>query len=455
MEVAPCLSLSSQNWDFGCWYWVSDLFTSICNMLVLVLVFIMGFKVLQMSTRCREMGRFIGEARRNSIDFGDGFRSSSGFGCLCSSKNLSCEGGIWKFMKEVKNLIVDCSEEIKEQGVEKGDIGNLGCRRREGSNFMHCKNGHRTQACMATKPVDLGNGFFSENDVGRICGSKILSFCCHLLRSMKHWILLPKLNGDGETDIDTGNSSCRRKETFVGCMDENDSSIKWIREKEKREQEEEEIFEECEKDNMWFLQEDQDSTYLKHKKGRVHVSSAANFMDKSNDDYSGTTCFTRNFMEEDSDREGEREDHEGFEAENFMHLKNTIRIEKERRHAACLELEKERMAAASAASEALVMIQRLQSEKNLVEIEARQYRYVAELKQLYDQEIIRSLQWIISKHELERTVLENQLKHCRKSLQQKGWFDETKEEEHQDDGLMGQVICVRKSFVSELAEIAD
>ncbi|XP_020528052.1 uncharacterized protein LOC18442601 [Amborella trichopoda] len=91
-------------------------------------------------------------------------------------------------------------------------------------------------------------------------------------------------------------------------------------------------------------------------------------------------------------------------------LERVMRLGREFRKAACLELEKERKASASAANEAMGMILRLQTEKSMVEMQARQYQRVAEQKQIYDQEVIRSLREIIAKQDAERDFLEGQLK---------------------------------------------
>ncbi|XP_058081266.1 protein FLOURY 1-like [Magnolia sinica] len=141
----------------------------------------------------------------------------------------------------------------------------------------------------------------------------------------------------------------------------------------------------------------------------------------------------RESSEEDEEKE---EGCEGHEEDDVVHLKEMILIERERRNAVYLELEKERLAAASAANEAIAMIQRLQNEKNLIEMEARQYRSVAEQKQLYDQEVIRALQWIVSTHELERSLEEKQLKQSRRRLFKGNACDETSneaEECHDDE----------------------
>ncbi|KAK6945837.1 GTD-binding domain [Dillenia turbinata] len=99
-------------------------------------------------------------------------------------------------------------------------------------------------------------------------------------------------------------------------------------------------------------------------------------------------------------------------------LRNMIKIERHRADTACLELEKERVAAASAAEEAMAMILRLQNEKSSIEIQANQYKREAEHKQLYDQELIESLQWIIMMHENDKQAFEQKLKLCKQKLKE-------------------------------------
>ncbi|KAL5562725.1 hypothetical protein UlMin_032472 [Ulmus minor] len=99
---------------------------------------------------------------------------------------------------------------------------------------------------------------------------------------------------------------------------------------------------------------------------------------------------------------------------NVLELRKLVRKERKRANRAGEELEKERMAAASAAEEAMTMILRLQNEKSCVEMEANQYRLMAEHRKKYDQEVIESLQWIVMRHESERSALEEQLRLCLK-----------------------------------------
>ena len=97
-------------------------------------------------------------------------------------------------------------------------------------------------------------------------------------------------------------------------------------------------------------------------------------------------------------------------------LRNMVKDERKRANNAHNELEKERMAAASAIDEAMAMILRLQNEKSVLQMEINQLNRAAEDKQLHDQEIIQSLEWIVIKHESERSILDDQLRMCREKL---------------------------------------
>ncbi|KAF6166771.1 hypothetical protein GIB67_005647 [Kingdonia uniflora] len=129
----------------------------------------------------------------------------------------------------------------------------------------------------------------------------------------------------------------------------------------------------------------------------------------------GNMISTNENVEEEEEEEEEEDDYDEEEMD-ILALKKTIWIERERANDTYLELQKERMASADAAEEAMAMILRLQNEKSSIELQAHQYRKIAEQKQLYDQEVIHSLRWITMEHESERNILESQLKVCRKRL---------------------------------------
>lgn len=405
-------------WDFAYGYLVSDRFTAIYNPLAFVFAFVLGLMVSQMSSRCKEMDRFFGELRRKKANLGIGFSSRSSLGGVCGSNR--CGG--WKFVKDSKVLSVENLKGAKEMGAGGRNWG--GFQQIEDNVFMDCSGGNCGQTLLkARKWVDLGSGFCSGHDFGGLYCSNFLSYVLGFWRLMRILILwlVKNLNGGGKIDVGGGDSDCYQKGGgFADSRNRINSSTF-----NAREEEEEEVFEECEEGDFVELeQEHQNVAYLNHEKERVGAAFDDDVMD----------YIMRKFMKEDDDNEYEGKEHEDYEGLDLMGLKNALRIERENRNAAYLELEQERLAATTAAIEAMAMIQRLQNEKNLIEMEARQYHYMAEQRQIYDQEVIHHLQWIVSKHELERSVLENQLKECRKRLLQRGLFDDIvgEAEEHQD-----------------------
>lgn len=124
--------------------------------------------------------------------------------------------------------------------------------------------------------------------------------------------------------------------------------------------------------------------------------------------------------EEDEEAEEEEEDRECscLEDEVFdvLALRKMVKIERRRAIAATKELEKERIAAASAADEAMSLILRLQSEKSAIEMTANQDRRLAEQKQQYDWEVIESLRRMVASQESRRRALEERLRSCRRRL---------------------------------------
>ncbi|KAJ4832462.1 hypothetical protein Tsubulata_016014 [Turnera subulata] len=108
-----------------------------------------------------------------------------------------------------------------------------------------------------------------------------------------------------------------------------------------------------------------------------------------------------------NDRETERcvEDEES----DVMALRRLVKTERMRAKMASAELEKERLAAATAAKEAMAMILRLQSEKSAMEIEANQFRKLAEQKLEYYEQVIESLRWDAMEDESEKGELEENL----------------------------------------------
>ncbi|XP_072974407.1 protein FLOURY 1-like [Typha angustifolia] len=128
--------------------------------------------------------------------------------------------------------------------------------------------------------------------------------------------------------------------------------------------------------------------------------------------------FLHEFGEKEGDRETEEDEESDEDEEDYiMLLRKKIKKERRLREAAFIEVEKERKASSSAADEAMAKILTLQSEKALIEREARQYREIAEQKQLYDQQVIESLQWFILRFEAERRQPESLFKLSETSVQ--------------------------------------
>ncbi|GAB2268040.1 hypothetical protein Dimus_003016 [Dionaea muscipula] len=116
------------------------------------------------------------------------------------------------------------------------------------------------------------------------------------------------------------------------------------------------------------------------------------------------------------DDEERREVCDEDEMFDLLALRKLVKVQRRRADAAWTELDKERMAAASAAEEAMAMILRLQNDKSLLQIRVTELQRLAEEKQVHDHEVIQSLQWIIMEHESERSLLEDQLRFCGEKL---------------------------------------
>ncbi|TKY59433.1 Myosin-binding protein 2 [Spatholobus suberectus] len=145
-------------------------------------------------------------------------------------------------------------------------------------------------------------------------------------------------------------------------------------------------------------------------------SSSSSFRKRPN----GTREKGRAGSEDGSEGQGENEREVGSEDEVFdaMTLRKFVKMVRRKANAACADLEKERTAAASSAEEAMAMILRLQNEKSAAEIQATQFRRMAEQKLDYDQEVIESLQWTITQHESQKSELEDQLGFVREELKE-------------------------------------
>lgn len=109
----------------------------------------------------------------------------------------------------------------------------------------------------------------------------------------------------------------------------------------------------------------------------------------------------------------------GFDS-NKTHTVRVLEQALEEEHAArtalYVELEKERCAAASAADEAMAMILRLQEEKALIEMEAKQYQRMIEEKSAYDAEEMNILKEILLRREREKHFLEKEVEAYRQMI---------------------------------------
>lgn len=138
---------------------------------------------------------------------------------------------------------------------------------------------------------------------------------------------------------------------------------------------------------------------------------------------------TENNEDDDEKEEYTEEDVES----DVSRLRNLLKIERHRANEASAELLKERAASATAAEETMAMILRLQNEKSLIEMESSQYRRLAEEKQIHDQEVIQSLQWLVWRHESERSLLEDKLKLSRRKLKRFSKDESDEEEEAEEE----------------------
>jgi hypothetical protein len=103
---------------------------------------------------------------------------------------------------------------------------------------------------------------------------------------------------------------------------------------------------------------------------------------------------------------------------DVMTLRRMVKMERHKYFSACAEIEKERVAASSAAEEAMAMILRLQSDKSSTEIQANQFRRMVEERQEYDQEVIESLRWDVLQLENQKSFLEHDLGVYKEKLRQ-------------------------------------
>lgn len=142
---------------------------------------------------------------------------------------------------------------------------------------------------------------------------------------------------------------------------------------------------------------------------------------------SGSECPADEKKDEDNDAVSLESDRSNTTRELLVdpHDENAIKIlsqalkeEHATQNTLCSELEKERIAAATAADEAMAMISRLQEEKAAIELEARQYQRILEEKSAYDYEEMNILKEIIVRREWEKHFLEKEVESYKKMLEE-------------------------------------
>ncbi|KAK7846597.1 myosin-binding protein 2 [Quercus suber] len=104
------------------------------------------------------------------------------------------------------------------------------------------------------------------------------------------------------------------------------------------------------------------------------------------------------------------------ETNTILVLEQALEEERTAHSALYLELEKERSAAATAADETMAMILRLQEEKALIGMEAKQYQRLIEEKSAYDAEEMNILKEILLRREREKHFLEKEVEACRQMI---------------------------------------
>lgn len=97
-------------------------------------------------------------------------------------------------------------------------------------------------------------------------------------------------------------------------------------------------------------------------------------------------------------------------------LKESPDVNREDLNRMYMELEKERIASASAAEEAMSMISKLQNDKAGLQMEALQYQRMAEAKAMFDEQAIAVLQDHLLRREAEKSALEKEIETYRSSL---------------------------------------
>ncbi|KAL9855344.1 putative intermediate filament protein [Arabidopsis thaliana] len=106
------------------------------------------------------------------------------------------------------------------------------------------------------------------------------------------------------------------------------------------------------------------------------------------------------------------------EKRSVRDLEELLKEERAARATVCVELDKERSAAASAADEAMAMIHRLQDEKAAIEMEARQFQRLVEERSTFDAEEMVILKDILIRREREKHFLEKEVEAYRQLLEE-------------------------------------
>lgn len=146
----------------------------------------------------------------------------------------------------------------------------------------------------------------------------------------------------------------------------------------------------------------------------------------------------------------------GGQDENAVRiLEHALEEEQAARAALCSELEQERIAAATAADEAMAMISRLQEEKASIEIEARQYQRILEEKSAYDAEEMNILKEIIVMREREKHFLEKEAEAYRKVLQDSEGLTSQVSDTQQNDAFVLDSSVDPMLMLQQLSESLD
>ncbi|XP_077234083.1 protein FLOURY 1-like [Tasmannia lanceolata] len=122
MKNASCLSFSTKFMDFGFGFWVLGCFTKFYNLFLLFFLFVLGLKVLQFNSHCKQIDSFFGQFWRKSVDLANRFCSVSDFGGVLGSKILSPHVGFFSFIKDSNLLMAENMKEEREFGSVEMDL---------------------------------------------------------------------------------------------------------------------------------------------------------------------------------------------------------------------------------------------------------------------------------------------------------------------------------------------